>query len=309
MMKTKIFKILAATLLVFPYAGTAVRANTITEEEMTFPSYSAGSKADAPSAVMKDSVTVHGEDINDEFEIPEDAVESGVAGVQWYIGQDGVLNFEAGMLDRTDNWQGNNITGIRVVPTKAHDKLILPEDCTKLFNGLLMPSLQFIETQKFDTSRVKNMSFMFGCCTELKNVDVTGFDTRNAESMQGMFICNYSLTNLDLSNFNTGKVQDMSWMFSGCHSLTELDLSSFDTGNVMYMNRMFGGCAGLTALDLSGFDTGSLISTEEMFLNCAGLTTLDLSSFDTSQISCNNSHKMLSGTSSLQKLNLSKNFF
>ena len=69
------------------------------------------------------------------------------------------------------------------------------------------------------------MSFMFGLC---KN-----------------------LVNLNLSTFNTENVTNISCMFFGCHNLTSLNLSSFDTRKVTNMLGLFYICFNLTKLNLS----------------------------------------------------------
>ena len=78
---------------------------------------------------------------------------------------------------------------------------------------------------RFNTSRVTNMSSMFLGCSSLMSLNLSSFNTENVTNMSRMFGTDgwgngcSSLTSLDLSNFNTENVTDMSGMFSGCGSL------------------------------------------------------------------------------------------
>ena len=128
------------------------------------------------------------------------------------------------------------------------------------------------------------MNYMFYCCENLTELDLSSFDTGNVTNMSYMFDCCNNLTELDLSSFDTGNVTDMNYMFFSCENLTELDLSSFDTGNVTDMNSMFDCCNNLTELDLSSFDTSFVNYMAGMFSGCEHLTELNLSSFDTSSV-------------------------
>ncbi|MCF0260639.1 MAG: BspA family leucine-rich repeat surface protein, partial [Erysipelotrichaceae bacterium] len=216
----------------------------------------------------------------DSFVIPEDAVDSGTAGVRWYKDQNGIVYFEAGEMNQDDRWQTYpaRIKEVRVIPNEKYDKLILPADSRQLFGCI---DAERIETEKFDTSRVVNMSELFVGCTKLKSLDLSSFDTSNVTSMADMF--------------------------GDCEQLKELDVSFLDTSKVTTMARMFSGCLNLTELDLSGFDTRLVTDTSSMFELCMRLTTLDLSSFDTASVA--NSDKMLFEAYSLEKINLSKDFF
>ncbi|MCF0260557.1 MAG: BspA family leucine-rich repeat surface protein, partial [Erysipelotrichaceae bacterium] len=173
------------------------------------------------------------------------------------------------------------ITEIRVVPTKDCSKLILPESVALLFSNF----------------------------ENLKKIYTTRFDTRRVRSMNKMFWNDCSLETLDLSGFDTGKVRDTSEMFKDCSSLKTLDLSGFDTSRNTFMYAMFFGCSSLKTLDLSSFDTSQVTNMNHMFYLCSSLEELDLSGFDTANAGRDRIVMMLEGCSSLQKLNLSKDFF
>ena len=72
---------------------------------------------------------------------------------------------------------------------------------------------------KFNIS-IKDYSFMFYGCINIKNIDFISFNTTNVNSMNSMFSGRLPLKSLpDISNWNTTNVNDMSRMFAGCSSL------------------------------------------------------------------------------------------
>ena len=171
-------------------------------------------------------------------------------------------------------------------------------------------TLTDIDTDKFDTSRVKYMSYMFSrCysleeidlsswdtsslvnttglfsrCTSLKELDLTAWDTSKVTAMGNMFSNCTSLTSLNISTFNTSNVTDMNEMFFYASSLETLNVSSFNTSNVYFMTHMFAGCESLKELDVSNFDTSKIDSLDGMFYGCKSLKVLDLRSFDTREV-------------------------
>ena len=134
-----------------------------------------------------------------------------------------------------------------------------------------------------NTSNVTDMSFMFNGCTTLTSLDVSSFDTSKVTNMSGMF-GQCAINSIDVSSFNTSKVTDMTRIFINCDNLTSLDLSNFDTSNITDMHHMFSGCANLTSLTLSNFNTSNVTNMYYMFEGCASLESLDLSGFDTSKV-------------------------
>ena len=158
------------------------------------------------------------------------------------------------------------------------------------------------DLSSMDTSKMTNMSQLFGTCPLLTTAKISNFDTSNVRSMFAMFDACYKLTSIDISSFDTGKVTDMSWMFNGCQVLASLDVSRFDTSNVIRMNNMFAGCLVLTSLNVSNFNTSNVVSMESMFRSCRSLKSLDLSSFDTGKVT--NMSKMFNECTGLTSLNL-----
>ena len=93
-----------------------------------------------------------------------------------------------------------------------------------------------------DTEKVKNMSYMFSDCENLKELDLKKFNTTNVTNMEGMFYKCSSLIELNLQNFNTTNVTNMNSMFRECSKLTKLDLQNFNTEKVTKKENMFFGC-------------------------------------------------------------------
>ena len=202
------------------------------------------------------------------------------------------------------------------------DTIYAHSNCSTMFASYSLTHIDFGE--RFNTSRVTNMSYMFHGC-RATSLNLSSFNTENVTDMSFMFgtyasflePTEYSsLTSLNLSNFNTENVTNMRGMFFCCGSLVDLDLSNFNTENVTNMADMFSGCVSLTRLDLSSFNTENVTNMSRMFGGnsydspqlygiggCGSLTSLDLSSFNTENVTDMDSMFYL--CSSLTSLNLS----
>ena len=139
-------------------------------------------------------------------------------------------------------------------------------------------SLAELDVSGFDTSNVTNMAFMFDMVEgpiEVEHIyGLENFNTSKVRDMSYMFRNRNLLTELDLSNFDTINVENMRCMFGYCINLTELDVSSFDTSNVYDMSFMFSWCEELTELDLSNFNTTNAEDMSSMFRHCTNLKTI-----------------------------------
>ena len=187
------------------------------------------------------------------------------------------------------------------------EKVYLDTDSSRMFHSIYyeqeIKNILEIDLSGFDTSKVTNMSSMFGSMSKLTTLNLSSFNTSKVADMSNMFYGMSKLTNLNLSNFDTSKVTNMSGMFSIMPSLTTLDISSFDTSKVTNMGFMFSGMSKLTTLNISNFDTSKVTYMRYMFNNMSNLTTLNLSHFDTSKVT--NMGYMFSGMSNLTNLDLS----
>ena len=187
------------------------------------------------------------------------------------------------------------------------EKVYLNINSGRMFNSIYyeqeIKNILEIDLSNFDTSKVTNMSSMFGSMSKLTTLNLSSFNTSKVADMSNMFYGMSKLTNLNLSNFDTSKVTNMSGMFSIMPSLTTLDISSFDTSKVTDMGFMFSGMSKLTTLNISNFDTSKVTYMRYMFNNMSNLTTLNLFHFDTSKVT--NMGYMFSGMSNLVALDLS----
>ena len=130
----------------------------------------------------------------------------------------------------------------------------------------------------FDTSHVKDMSYMFGNSFEttklLNNIPL--YDTSNVTNMTGMF--NYRLINPILPNFNTSKVTNMDYMFEG--STINSTLPNWDTSNVTNMGAIFR-YATINST-LPNWDTSNVTDMSDMFYKSVINSTLP--NWDTSNV-------------------------
>ena len=145
-------------------------------------------------------------------------------------------------------------------------------------------SLSSLDLSNFDTSNVTTMRSMFEDCSGLTSLNVSSFDTSNVTNMMDMFEDCRGLTSLNVSSFVTSRVENMSYMFKNCTALLTLDVSNFTNSNVTTMSYMFYGCTSLLSLDLSKFGTRNVVTMGSMFDYCSALTSLNVSSFDTRNV-------------------------
>ena len=144
-----------------------------------------------------------------------------------------------------------------------------------------------LDLSMFNTSNVKNMSWMFNDSSSIESINCSGWNTSNVESMQGMFALCSNISELNLSSFNTSNVTNMDEMFYYCSSLSDLIINStnFNTSNVIYMSEMFRGCSSLNEIPLSGFNTLKVTNMDSMFEGCTLLGAyLDIRNFDMSNV-------------------------
>ena len=84
-----------------------------------------------------------------------------------------------------------------------------------------------VDFSHFNSSLLKNTSYLFYECSSLKEINFTNFRTSLVNNMDSMFYGCKNLKSLDLSNFNTSNLSSMDYMFYNCTSLEYLDFSNF----------------------------------------------------------------------------------
>lgn len=176
-----------------------------------------------------------------------------------------------------------------------------PEDCHGFFHH--MNNLEYIRFNgAFHTDNVTDMSYMFQCCKELKEVDVNNLNTEKVEDMNSMFNDCESLEKLDVSQLDTQNVSNMMCMFAYCTNLTSLTLGEMDTSNVTNMSGMFTYLTNLHELDVSPLNTSNVANMQSMFYGCEKVTEIDVTGFDTKKVI--NMKGMFSSCSSLEKVDI-----
>lgn len=210
------------------------------------------------------------------------------------------------------------------------------EDSSHMFEdiGDNYGNMDFIDMADINTSRVKNMSYMFhGGKWIIKRLNLTGFDTSNVEDMREMFgsynICSPSnipdpidfssfntsnvrtmagmfsgacLPTIDIRNFNTMMVYDMSRMFADLTVTTSIDASGLQVPNVSNVDRIFSRSESLLSIDVSGWNLTGITDMSEMFADLPFLTNLNLHGFETRNVT--NMKSMFKGARSLANLDL-----
>lgn len=210
------------------------------------------------------------------------------------------------------------------------------EDSSQMFEdiGDNYDNMDLIDMAGINTSRVRNMSYMFhGGKWIIKRLNLTEFDTSNVEDMSNMFgsynICSPSnipdpidfssfntsnvrtmagmfsgacLPTIDIRNFNTMMVYDMSRMFADLTVTTSIDASGLQVPNVSNADRIFSRSESLLSIDVSGWNLTGITDMSEMFADLPFLTNLNLHGFETRNVT--NMKSMFKGASSLANLDL-----
>lgn len=169
------------------------------------------------------------------------------------------------------------------------------QNCHKLTN---------LDVSKWDTSKVTDMRYTFDGCESLTTIPISDWDTSLVTSLFATFNNCSSLTTLDVSKWNISNVTSMYYTFQNCKSLTTIPVSNWDTGQVTDMNRTFAKCSSLSNLDVSKWNTFSATDMAGMFNSCSSLANLDTSKWNTSQVT--DMSWMFNGCKSLTTLDVSK---
>ena len=127
------------------------------------------------------------------------------------------------------------------------------------------PQIHTLDLNNFDTSKVKDMSYMFFGFEYLVELNTSSFDTSSVTDMSYMFTYVDGMDSIVLPNFNTSKVTNMTEMFRGAW-VDEIDISSFDTKNVTNMNAMFCHCDTVKKIYIgSGWNVDNVTDSINMF--------------------------------------------
>jgi surface protein len=130
-------------------------------------------------------------------------------------------------------------------------------------------SLEKLDLRNFNTSNVKDMSYMFDECINLKEILINPktFITKNVTNMGHMFNKCNNLQDINASYFEIQNANLLCFMFGECGNLTNLNLSNFKNNNngEIDMSHMFDKCKNLKILDISSINIENNIKTSEMF--------------------------------------------
>lgn len=95
------------------------------------------------------------------------------------------------------------------------------------------------EVANLDTSKIKNMSYMFYQCVNLTSLNLTNFDVSSVENFEAMFAMCSKLKSLNLSNWVISNATNMNYMFQECEELENLDIRTMDFTNVTNSSNIF----------------------------------------------------------------------
>ena len=120
-----------------------------------------------------------------------------------------------------------------------------------------------------DTSKITDMCELFEYIEH--NFNVSKWDTSNVKNMSYMFYRCYKFTGKGIGNWNVSKVIDMSCAFTGCKNFNR-DLSNWDVSNVTDMTHMFSCCNNFEGKGLENWNVTNVTNMRRMFDGCNKLT-------------------------------------
>ena len=153
----------------------------------------------------------------------------------------------------------------------SYSDIYANEDCSFMFHKYTTGHTPNTTTtsicfNNFNTINIKIMTWMFGYCEKLKDLDLSSFKTSNVIDMSSMFKNCEILTSLDLTSFDTSNVQTMKSTFEWCYEIIEIDLTTWNTSNVKNTERMFYGDTKLYKIYVGdGWSMESVTSSTDMF--------------------------------------------
>ena len=131
--------------------------------------------------------------------------------------------------------------------------------------------LSLPDIDKWDTSNITNMAWMFSNCSLLSLPNISKWNISNVVNTNHMFYgCSLLESLPDISEWDTSNVKDMSHLFRNCKKLSSLpDISKWNTSNVTNISYMFYGCSALSSLpEISKWDTSKVTDMFNMFYDC-----------------------------------------
>ncbi|HHJ5066615.1 TPA: immunoglobulin-like domain-containing protein [Enterococcus hirae] len=180
----------------------------------------------------------------------------------------GTLTIGAGELSgyKESPWSSNKVDSEAIKKIVLSGKVVAPEESLILFSGNdtnheLTNVTEIEGLSQLDTSKVKNMSWMFCGLSSVTSLDVSGFDTSNVKDMSNMFRNMSSVTSLDVSSFDTSKVTTMSNMFAGT------PLKKLILGDTFKFVETDGKNASLTSAWMREDGTGTFYSAADFMKN------------------------------------------
>ena len=183
----------------------------------------------------------------------------------------------------------------------------MPEDSSGLFSNKpgSYTLVEFLDTSKIDTSKVKNMSNLF-FLSKIKEINLDTWDTSNVTNMSLMFDSS-GAEKLNISNLNTKNVRSMNGMFSNLSTsgFKDLDLSKWDTSNVTDISRMFTLNYSTEKINVSNWNTSKITTMQDAFSGAHNLKEIKgIENWNTSNVKT--IHNMFAYSENLKSLNLSK---
>ena len=158
-----------------------------------------------------------------------------------------------------------------------------------------------------DGEALTTVSYAWGGCLKLQNLDISGLKTPNMTSAAQAFMDCHYLKELDLRHWDVSNVTNVQDMFTRCRGLKHIDLRGWNTAKVRNFSLMFSNCLSLSsdgALGIWDFNTESATTFASMFYSCANLHEIHVENYIVDNATTFNS--MFSECWSVERLDLSR---
>jgi len=137
---------------------------------------------------------------------------------------------------------------------------------------ILCSNLKKINFGNIDTSSVENMRTLFSCCYSLSSIiNLSKLNTSRVREIDYMFNKCESLKYLDLSNFDTSKITNIERLFFNCTSLLYLNLYSFKLNNSVTKSYFFDGVSPNIKYCINDEETDFILFNNKKKSNCSDI--------------------------------------
>ena len=163
--------------------------------------------------------------------------------------------------------------------------------CTIIYNGIEYPLNEKLDIPETDKNKpeikiklkginnyMKDLSYMFGRCPNLKKVDASGIDTSNVLNMEAMFEWCENLEEIsDMSRWNVENVRTMKGLFYQCKKLTSVPgIEKWNPLKLEDCRELFLGCEKIPVSEIAKIENWKNVPPKVRDLAKKGFSTKNI---------------------------------